>query len=109
MFYINANSHRPASVHKQSENLYIVDFFNSDATAIYGTDWSENPESIQAALKELLWKYGIRDAITIVDYPNWVNAAVYLREELGLKWLSITWMIIPVSDTGREKCRRKLH
>lgn len=36
-------------------------------------------------MKELLWKYGIRDAITIVDYPNWVNAAVYLREEFGFK------------------------
>ena len=50
VFYINANFHRPASVHKQSENLYVVDFFNSDAPAIYGTDWSEKTESIQAAL-----------------------------------------------------------
>ena len=113
VFYINANSHRPASVHKQSENLYIVDFFNSDATAIYGTDWSENPESIQAALKELLWKYGIRDAITIVDYPNWVNAAVYLREEFGFKMVvdymdDYTGFLTPAEKNVGENCIKLL-
>lgn len=113
VFYINANSHRPASVYKQSENLYIVDFFNSDATAIYGTDWSENPESIQAALKELLWKYGIRDAITIVDYPNWVNAAVYLREEFGFKMVvdymdDYTGFLTPAEKNVGENCIKLL-
>lgn len=113
VFYINANFHRPASVHKQSENLYVVDFFNSDAPAIYGTDWSEKTESIQAALKELLWKYGIRDAITIVDYPNWVNAAVYLREEFGFKMVvdymdDYTGFLTPAEKNVGENCVKLL-
>lgn len=113
VFYVNANFNRKTSVKKRAENLYVVDFHNADASAIYGTDWLSQMEQMHQAFEKLLWKYGIRDAITIVDYPNWVNAAEYLRTRYGFKIVvdymdDYTGFLTPSEKNVGENCIKLL-
>ena len=85
VFYINANHHKPISITNISENLYVVNLNNSQYTAIYSTDWTSQMGEMKDYLNKIIYDYCIRDAITIVDYPNWVHTAKYLRETYGFK------------------------
>ena len=39
----------------------------------------------EVSLDAIVAEFGIRDAIVLVDYPNWVNAAVYLKSKYGFR------------------------
>ncbi|BCN32217.1 glycosyltransferase [Anaeromicropila herbilytica] len=85
VFYINANHFNESNIVNLDENLYIVNFKNEDYSAIHLTDWSNQKEELYKLLNKLLHDYCIRDAITVVDYPNWIYAAEYLRNKFGFK------------------------
>ncbi len=60
-------------------------------------------------LGALLDKNAIRDATVIVDYPNWVYCASYMREKYGLHTVTdymddFTGFINPAEDLSRKNC-----
>ena len=85
VFYVNANFVRPDSVSVQEENLYLVDFANDAYTAIYPMDGQSTLSWMKEKFDSLVYNYAIRDAVIVVDYPNWVYGAEYLREKYGFK------------------------
>ena len=85
VFYVNANHFNESSVTSIEENLFVVNFKNTEFSAIHLTDWKNQQAELKQLLDNLLFDYGIRDAVTLVDYPNWVYGAEYLRVKYGFK------------------------
>ena len=85
VFYINANHYKESCVTEIEENLFIINLNNTDFSAIHLTDWENQQEKLQRYLDNILYQYCIRDAVLIVDYPNWILAAQYLRMKFGFK------------------------
>lgn len=85
VFYVNANFVRPDSVTLKSDNLYIVDFANREYNAVYAMDGKTTLNWMKEKLIRLINTQAIRDAVVIVDYPNWVYAAEYIRNQFGFK------------------------
>lgn len=113
VFYINANFHKGNSIQQVKDNLFVINISNDKTSAIYETDWSINMNQIKEQISNILYNYCIRDAITIVDYPNWVNVAKYLREYFGFKIVTdymddFTGFLNPAEDLVRKSCIRLL-
>ena len=87
VFYFNANFNTDFSVVKENENLFIINISHSNASNIYETDWACQLDELQAEFDKVLKPYAIRDAVVIVDYPNWVLGALHLRKKFGFKIL----------------------
>lgn len=85
VFYVNANFIRPDSIVTELDNLHIVDWYCEDYNTIYAMDGKSNLEWMKEKFDKLIYEEGIRDAVVIVDYPNWVYAAKALREHYGFK------------------------
>lgn len=85
VYYVNANFVRPDSVSLQEENLHVVDFACTQYNAIYGTDGMDTLDWMKEKFDHLIYTQAIRDALIVVDYPNWVYGAEYLREHYGFK------------------------
>lgn len=85
VFYVNANFIRPDSVSVQQENLYVVDFACTNHNAIYTMDGKDTLAWMQDKFDSLIYTQAIRDAVVIVDYPNWVYGAEFIREKYGFK------------------------
>lgn len=85
VFYINANFVRQDSVTEEKKNLFVVDFSYPDCNAIYATDGKNSLPWMKEKFSELINLNVIRDAVIIVDYPNWVYGAEYMRERYGFK------------------------
>ncbi len=83
VFYVNANFVRPDSVTEHSDRLNIVDFRNFDHNAIYTMQGLDTLEWMKEKFNQLIYSQAIRDAVVVVDYPNWVYAAEYMREQYG--------------------------
>ncbi len=83
VFYVNANFIRQDSITEEALNLYVVDFSCPNHNAIYPMDGKSTLEWMQGKLDHLIYTQAIRDAIVVVDYPNWVYGAEYLREKYG--------------------------
>lgn len=113
VFYINANHYNESSITEIEKNLYIVNFKNDDFTAIHLTDWKGQIEKLQNLIDKLLFDYCIRDAITIVDYPNWVLAAEYMRKNYGFKIVTdymddYTGFLNPAEKLVGKNCEKLL-
>jgi GT2 family glycosyltransferase len=67
------------------ENLYEITLKNILYPSIYETDWQENSETLIQKLDELINLFKIRDSVIIIEYPNWIEAATYLRLKYGFK------------------------
>lgn len=86
VFYINANFVNKEKVEKLNENLHVVDFFSDECNAIYYVpEWKGFLPWFQKKMDDLLRTYAIRDAVVVLDYPNWVWGAEYLRTAYGFK------------------------
>ena len=85
VFYVNANFHKPYNVTETEENLYVVDLNFGHCINIYSDDFSANMPILRKTLDKMLYQYAICDAVVVVDYPNWVNAAEYLHTQYGFK------------------------
>ncbi|HBR02768.1 MAG TPA: hypothetical protein DD738_09165 [Ruminiclostridium sp.] len=113
VFYVNANHFPEYSVKEEKENLYVIDFKNKNFSAIHLTDWSQNIEALKQSFDELLYEYCIRDAIVVIDYPNWVHGAEYLREHYGFKLITdymddFTGFLNPTGKLVGENCKELL-
>lgn len=85
VFYVNANFIRPDSVTLKGDNLYVVDFSNKEYNAIYAMNGKDTLDWMKEKLTRLINTQAIRDAVLIVDYPNWVYAAEHVRNLFGFK------------------------
>jgi len=85
VFYINANFHRLESVTVAQDNLHVIDFACEDYNAIYAMEGSDSLEWMKARFNALIYRYAIRDAVVVVDYPNWVYGAEFLHDHYGFK------------------------
>ncbi len=113
VFYINANHFLESSIKQKSKNLYVVNIRNHNFSAIHLTDWSHNIEELKKIFDGLLRDYCIRDAITIVDYPNWIYGAEYLREHYGFKIITdymddFTGFLNPADRLVSKNCKELL-
>lgn len=113
VFYINANFIRPDSVIREQTNLFVVDFKNNEYNAIYAMDGHTTLSWMKEKLDALLYGQAVRDAIVIVDYPNWVEGAIYLRETYGFKIITdymddYTGFLNTAEDFLKKNCIRLL-
>lgn len=113
VFYIDANF-RTQSEHRELEqNLYQLKLSSTLYAAIYGTDFRDCEDQMRSELDAIVAEFGIRDAIVLVDYPNWVNAAVYLKSKYGFRVVTdymddYTGFLNPAEKLVRENCFRLL-
>lgn len=113
VFYINANHYKPDEIRKIDDNLYVINIHNEKESAIHLTDWKDQLPDLYAKLDVVANQYCIRDAITIVDYPNWIYAADYFRENYGFKIITdymddYTGFLNPAEKLVEENCKRLL-
>jgi len=109
VFYFNANHFSDNSIVNEEENLYVVNIKSSKASAIHITDWKDDMENLQAGFDRVLNQYAVRDAIVLVDYPNWIYGAKYLRSKFGFKIITdymddFTGFINPSEKLVKENC-----
>ena len=85
VFYINANfspSGKPV-ISEIKDGLWQVVLPNSLHGAVYSTNFEDAGADINALLDQIVFENGIRDALLIADYPNWVNGMLYLKKQYG--------------------------
>jgi len=86
VFYINANFVNPENVKETAPNLFTVDFFAEKYKAIYfAPEWEDYFAWFKEKMDHLIQEYAVRDAVIVLDYPNWIYGAEYLREKYGFK------------------------
>lgn len=113
VFYVNANFIRPDSVNELQNNLHIVDFCNGDHNAVYTMRGEDTLPWMKEKFSDLIYSQGIRDAVVVVDYPNWVYAAEYMRKEYGFNIVTdymddFTGFLGTAEDFLKENCIRLL-
>ena len=109
VFYFNANHFSDFSIHNKEDNLYVINIQNSRSQAIHVTDWNDDLGSLQAYFDKVFNQYAVRDAVVIVDYPNWIHGAEYLRNKFGFKIITdymddFTGFINPSEKLVKENC-----
>lgn len=85
VFYINANfspSDKPV-ISEIKDGLWQVVLPNSLHGAVYSTNFEDAGADINALLDQIVFENGIRDALLIADYPNWVSGMLYLKKRYG--------------------------
>lgn len=86
VFYINANFVNREKVTIDKEDLFIVDFFTEECKAIYfAPEWDGYEEWFRGKINKLIQEYCIKDAVIVLDYPNWIYGAEYMRKTYGFK------------------------
>lgn len=109
VFYVNANHYNENSIQKIEENLYIVNFKNDKFTAIHITDWEMQKIELKNLIDKMLNEYCIRDACVVVDYPNWIYGAEYIRKQYGFKIITdymddYTGFLNPAEKLVKRNC-----
>ena len=114
VFYINANFSNPESTREIGPGLYTADFMTTECSAIYYSDsWVGFEEWLRGKMNNLIKTYAVRDAIVVLDYPNWIECAEYLRENYGFKMVAdymddATGFLGTTTETLKENCVRML-
>lgn len=109
VFYVNTNFAAAYGEKELDENLTQVVFSNEQAFSIHVCDWRAQEELLQSNLERLIRGRCIRDAVVVVDYPNWLPAAHFLKERYGFRVVcdymdDFTGFINPAADMVRENC-----
>jgi len=112
VFYFNVSFYQNNLVNEIADNLYIINIKNeqdSKDSSIYSIDWSDKPYELYKSFENILYRFAIRDAVVLVDYPNWINGAIFLREKFGFKILldymdDFTGFLNPTIDIVKKNC-----
>lgn len=111
VFYINAGHHVSANdtIEKIQDNLYGIYFSNAIHPQIYQTDWNGQEKELFSKIDNLIQANFIRDAVALVEYPNWIKGAEYLRSRYGFKIITdymddFTGFINPNEQKIKENC-----
>lgn len=84
VFYVNANFVNKDQVKQIEKNLYTIDLFCENCNAIYyAPEYEAFDNWFTEKLDGIINEYAIRDAIIVIDYPNWIYGAEYLRKKYG--------------------------
>ncbi len=113
VFYVNANFIRPDSISVEQENLYVVDFACDSHNAIYTMNGTDTLDWMKQKFDWLIYSQGIRDAVVVVDYPNWVYGSEFIREKYGFKIITdymddYTGFLGTAEDFLKNNCIRLL-
>jgi len=113
VYYVNANFGSDYAERLLEENLWQVTLPGMERVAIHLTDWADDLKSISDPLEGLLYQHGIRDAVLVMDYPNWIHAALYLRQKYGFKILTdymddFTGFLNPAEAMVKRNCEHLL-
>ena len=113
VFYVNANHFKPDEISEIECNLFVVNIHNEKDSAIHLTDWNDQLSNLYDKLSSVINRYCVRDAVIIVDYPNWVYAAEYLRKNYGFKIImdfmdDYTGFINPTEKLVEKNCEHLL-
>lgn len=86
VFYINANFVNQDGIKEVAPNLNVVNFHNTNCNAIYYAPECVGYEAwFEKKMDDLIYHNAVQDAMLILDYPNWVDGAEYLRHKYGFK------------------------
>lgn len=86
VFYVNANFINKGSVKNVADNLFVINWENNTCNAVYYlSSWNLCEKWFKDNADKLIYEYAIKDAIVILDYPNWVYGAEYLRKYYGFR------------------------
>lgn len=109
VFYVNT-----AFLHEYrelllEENLMQVNFVDPEGRTIHIFDWILNEALMQSNIDTFIAKNCIRDAVVLVDYPNWVRCARYLKEKYGFRIVTdymddFTGFLNPAAEAVRDNC-----
>lgn len=113
VFYVNANFAQNTNYKQLKSNLLEVTFANLENGAIYSTDWSDQTSEMVENVRKLVNDWCIRDAIVIVDYPNWIYVAEHLRNFYGFRMITdymddFTGFLNPAENLIKENCYKLL-
>ncbi len=113
VFYFNANHFNEFSVCELRRNLYVINIHNDVYSAIHLTDWCTHEYELSEQMNKVIDSYCIRDAVVIVDYPNWVHQAETLRAEYGFKVVTdymddYTGFLNPAEALVKRNCEKLL-
>jgi len=87
VFYISVSLQKQASyVSKQvCGNVYEIKLPYKDESTIYNTNIQDGSEVLNTAISTLFADFGIKDAISFIEFPRWYPLAKYLHQEYGTK------------------------
>lgn len=114
VFYINANFINPECTKEIEPGLFTVSFMTTSCNAIYYNDSCDGFEDwLKGKMDALVQNYAIRDAILVLDYPNWIVCAEYLRNSYGFKMVAdymddATGFLGTTTNTLKDNCVRML-
>ncbi|MDO4632659.1 MAG: glycosyltransferase [Eubacteriales bacterium] len=114
VFYVDANFTNKEQVQEISEKLHIVDWSSKNCRAIYFTDEDAGfNEWFKEKADRLVKEYAIRDAILILDYPNWIHGAEYMSKTYGFSMVvdymdDFTGFLGTTTSTLKDNCEYML-
>lgn len=114
VFYINANFINPEGIKEISPNLYTVSFTTPSCNAIYFNDqWDGFQQWILEKMESLVDTYAIRDAIMVLDYPNWMDVSQALHDRYGFARVAdymddATGFLGTTTKSLKQNCERML-
>lgn len=113
VFYFNANHFNEYSICELQKNLHVINIHNDMYSAIHLTDWCTQDYELKTQVRKVIDAYCIRDAVVIVDYPNWVHLSESLREEYGFKIVTdymddYTGFLNPAENLVKLNCEKLL-
>ena len=88
VFYVDCSFTEQNNADQIDDNLYTVSFKNKKEASIYSYDWSNDLSSLYKNIDWMLAEFSIYDAAVVVDFPNWLHTARYLKEQCGFKFVT---------------------
>ncbi len=113
VFYVNSDYDAQYHQDVLEENLWQTTFDGQGQPAIWSTDWLQNLDHLKAQFDRMILENAIRDAVVIVDFPNWIHGAEYLREHYGFRMITdymddFTGFLNPAEEVVADNCRKLL-
>ena len=115
VFYVNTTfvPGGNVSIEQTEENVYQVFLPFHEDISIHCTDLSGKMEQVKKLLDQLMYDWVIKDAVIMVDYPNWIHAADYMKQKYGFRIITdymddYTGFLNPAEEIVRENCFKLL-
>ena len=84
VFYVNANMSSGSEIEIRTlHEVNIISLPIKSIQAIYDLCEREDINEVNKHLEKIIFEFGIRDALMIVDYPSWVENVLYVRAKYG--------------------------
>lgn len=115
VFYVNTAfvSGENTTIEQYEKRLYQVHLPFAEDISIHCTDLKDKKDKLFSHLDRMIHDWVIKDAVVVVDYPNWVLAAEYLQRKYGFRVITdymddYTGFLNPAEKIVRDNCVRLL-